>query len=88
MPDQAEIYCPHCRWRPGFLDRWACVPACGARWNTFWTRGVCPSCTFNWATTQCLACGEFSPHEAWYHPRRPPERADETATDGGGERVA
>lgn len=71
MKDQTEIYCPKCKWRPGAEDRWICRPFCGTVWNTFWTRGICPGCSYQWHNTQCLACGQFSPHEAWYH--YPPE---------------
>lgn len=85
MQDRAEIYCPSCRWKPGFLDRWVCKPECGARWNTFWTRSVCPSCTYCWPETQCPACDEFSPHEAWYHV--PPEPAEVGEQPGEGGRV-
>lgn len=62
-----EIHCPVCTWRPGHEDRWECVPSCGIVWNTFWTGGVCPGCTYKWEKTQCLACGAISPHKAWYH---------------------
>lgn len=71
MAKEAEIYCPHCGWRPRAEDRWECEPVCGTAWNTFWTRGVCPGCAKHWPHTQCLECGEWSPHEAWYH--YPPE---------------
>lgn len=65
--DKAEIYCPRCAWRPRPEDRWACTPACGTVWNTFWTRGMCPGCAHQWHLTQCLACHEHSPHRDWYH---------------------
>jgi hypothetical protein len=58
------IRCPKCKWRPGRHDRWQC--SCSHIWNTFDTRGVCPSCSHAWKDTQCLACGQWSPHEAWY----------------------
>ncbi len=62
------IRCPCCAWEPAAEDRWECSrEGCGTSWNTFWTRGVCPGCTYQWRNTQCFACGEFSPHEAWYH---------------------
>lgn len=44
-----------------------CVPSCGTVWNTFWTGGVCPGCSHHWQKTQCLECGELSPHKDWYH---------------------
>jgi hypothetical protein len=77
MRDKAEIYCPVCEWRPTSEDRWECMPSCGTIWNTFWTRGVCPGCAYKWSKTQCFACGELSPHEAWYH--YPPEPASSQA---------
>jgi len=40
---------------------------CGTVWNTFWTGGVCPGCSYRWQITACLACRQFSPHEDWYH---------------------
>ncbi|MES2015196.1 MAG: hypothetical protein V4484_01775 [Pseudomonadota bacterium] len=37
-----------------------------------------------WPATQCLACEQYSPHEAWYHYREPEaaqqERADAKET--------
>ena len=61
------IRCPHYSWEPAAEDRWECTrTACGTSWNTFWTRGVCPGCAYQWRNTQCFACAEFSPHEAWY----------------------
>jgi hypothetical protein len=65
--ERADIHCPKCQWRPGPLDRWMCTPSCGTVWNTFWTRGVCPGCSVKWPITACLACEQYSPHEAWYH---------------------
>jgi hypothetical protein len=84
--DEFEIYCPKCAWRPQPQDRWACEPACGTVWNTFWTRGLCPGCRKLWADTQCLACREFSPHKQWYHrpdrsrSRRTRKRETDTVT--------
>ena len=66
MSLDADIRCPRCRWRPGPLARWTCLPDCAAAWNTFWTRGVCPACGRVWLETCCPACRAFSPHAAWY----------------------
>jgi hypothetical protein len=69
---EPEIYCPACAWRPSGEDLWMCTRNdCGTEWNTFWTRGVCPGCSYQWRNTQCLLCEEFSPHESWYHHRDP-----------------
>ena len=59
-----RIRCPRCGWEPGEDDRWSCE--CGNVWNTFETGGECPRCNRRWRMTQCLACGEWSPHEEWY----------------------
>lgn len=58
------IRCPKCRWRPRARDRWQCT--CLHVWNTFDTRGICPSCSFRWHETQCLSCHAMSPHDDWY----------------------
>ncbi len=61
---KSGIRCPHCAWAPRSGDRWMCM--CGHSWNTFDTRGRCPSCGQQWLDTQCLSCGAWSPHEDWY----------------------
>jgi hypothetical protein len=75
------IYCPRCAWRPGAASRWMCsrtIGGCGNSWNTFETRGVCPSCSCKWEITQCLSCQQFSLHEHWYHdPDATREQAEE-----------
>jgi hypothetical protein len=38
----------------------------GTSWNTFDTGGVCSACLHQWASTQCLKCGGWSPHSDWY----------------------
>lgn len=78
MPiERAVIRCPLCDWKPQPEDRWACAPGCGAVWNTFWTRGLCPSCAKQWADTQCPSCHGISPHRKWY---RNPAPANGRAT--------
>lgn len=63
-----EIFCPVCAWRPPNDAVWVCSRNdCETVWNTFWTRGVCPGCAYQWKNTQCHSCEEFSPHESWYH---------------------
>ena len=59
-----EIRCPLCGWAPAAADRWMC--RCHHSWNTFDTGGVCPSCLYQWANTQCLACHGWSLHSDWY----------------------
>jgi len=59
-----RIRCPKCAWQPGRGDRWMC--SCGHTWNTFDTRGVCPSCSYAWRDTMCLRCQRWSAHADWY----------------------
>lgn len=61
---KGRIRCPRCGWQPGSGDLWMC--RCGHSWNTFETGGRCPSCSRQWQHTQCLVCGEWSPHQDWY----------------------
>jgi hypothetical protein len=63
------IRCPKCRWIPRAHDTWMCH--CRQVWNTFDTRGKCPGCGFQWSQTVCLACLEWSAHEAWYEKENP-----------------
>jgi hypothetical protein len=74
-PRFARIRCPRCRWRPNSWSLWHCgdcwhpegfLEGCGAEWNTFDTRGLCPGCGHQWRWTSCLSCEEWSPHEDWY----------------------
>jgi hypothetical protein len=90
MEPQPHIHCPSCRWKPQAGSRWRCTPSepgagCGALWNTFWTAGCCPGCGHFWARTQCLACKQSSPHEAWYH--YPPKDEVDGCRDRALERV-
>jgi hypothetical protein len=62
------IRCPACKWRPARTDAWACNPGCGHVWNTFETKGDCPSCGKRWTQTQCTKCGTWSKHDDWYEP--------------------
>jgi hypothetical protein len=59
-----RVRCPKCEWRPRASDRWQCT--CFHVWNTFHTNGVCPSCSFRWAWTECLSCHQRSAHQDWY----------------------
>ena len=60
----AGVRCPKCQWQPTREHQWACK--CGHHWNTFLTRARCPACQYQWEVTQCLRCGESSPHGEWY----------------------
>jgi hypothetical protein len=74
-PDFSRIRCPLCKWQPKPSHRWFCAPCgypeffddgCGACWNTFTTRGLCPGCGHQWRWTSCLNCSGWSLHEDWY----------------------
>jgi hypothetical protein len=68
--DGAGIRCPSCKWRPARTDEWACNPGCGYAWNTFETRGECPSCGKRWSSTQCIKCGAWNSHDDWYEEKK------------------
>jgi hypothetical protein len=74
-PDFSRIRCPLCKWQPKASSRWCCgdcghpeyfFDGCGAFWNTFATRGLCPGCGHQWRWTACLRCDGWSLHEEWY----------------------
>jgi Zn-dependent protease len=65
-PRRPGVACPRCRAAPPVGDFWFC--ACRNRFDTFATRGVCPSCARAFAQTVCLECQQASPHEAFYAP--------------------
>ncbi len=69
------IRCPLCKWTPDRTSRWTCwdceypeyfYNGCGTEWNTFDTRGVCPTCSHQWMWTSCLSCWGWSKHGDWY----------------------
>ncbi len=73
--DFERIRCPLCNWSPDASSRWCCADAdapeyfyggCYTNWNTFETRGKCPTCAHIWRWTSCLRCAQWSPHEDWY----------------------
>lgn len=77
--DFEKIRCPLCRWSPNAASRWLCADAdapeyfyggCFTNWNTFETRGKCPTCAHQWRWTSCLRCGGWSRHEDWYKSKK------------------
>lgn len=73
--DFQKIRCPFCNWNPKKSSRWCCADCdapeyfytgCYKMWNTFDTRGKCPSCAHQWIWTSCLKCYGWSKHEDWY----------------------
>src|SRR5215204_2888812 len=68
----SRIRCPLCKWRPARTSLWTCwdvghpeyfYGGCGNTWNTFETRGRCPTCSHRWKWTTCHSCHSWSPHE-------------------------
>jgi hypothetical protein len=53
-------------------SRWSCH--CGCSWNTFDTKGKCPSCAYQWEDTACLSCHRWSKHDEWYELRDTPPK--------------
>jgi hypothetical protein len=73
--DFERIRCPHCNWKPNGASRWVCADCeapeyfyggCWTSWNTFETRGRCPTCSHQWIWTSCLSCHAWARHEDWY----------------------
>lgn len=73
--DFEGIRCPLCKWTPKASSSWLCADcgapeyfhsACYTSWNTFKTRGKCPTCAHQWKWTSCLSCTGWSRHEDWY----------------------
>lgn len=64
-----RIRCPKCDWEPDDSCIWMCT-VCKTRWNTFTTKGCCPTCGKVYEETQCIrrkgGCDEMSPHLDWY----------------------
>lgn len=64
------ITCPLCGEAPYIGVQWECGPdGCGHPFDTFETRGKCPKCKAQFSATECLNCGRWSPHHAWYRAR-------------------
>jgi Zn-dependent protease/DNA-directed RNA polymerase subunit RPC12/RpoP len=58
LPRRAEGFaCPSCRSAPPLGALWKCA-RCGQGFDTFATLGACPHCGAQYASTQCLDCGE------------------------------
>ena len=69
------VRCPICKWRPMRSSLWTCwdcdhpeyfYDGCGTSWNTFETRGMCPTCEHQWKWTTCHSCLGWSRHLDWY----------------------
>jgi Zn-dependent protease len=66
-PRHYELRCPTCGAPPPAGAFWACGQ-CGAKFDTFDERGVCPGCGAQFAATQCQTCHARHPIETWGRP--------------------
>jgi Zn-dependent protease len=64
LPRRPGLLCPSCRTAPPLGPYWQCG-ACAKPFDTFESRGVCPYCGAQFATTTCLDCGEQHPIDDW-----------------------
>ena len=64
LPRRPGFLCPSCRTAPPLGPYWQCG-ACGKPFDTFESRGVCPYCSAQFASTTCLDCGEQHPIDEW-----------------------
>jgi Zn-dependent protease len=64
LPRRPGFACPSCRTAPPLGAYWGCGQ-CRQPFDTFETRGVCPHCGAQYATTMCLDCHEQRPMSEW-----------------------
>jgi len=64
LPRRPGFACPSCRTAPPVGVFWQCGQ-CRQPFDTFLTRGVCPNCSAQYATTACLDCGQRHPMNDW-----------------------
>ena len=64
LPRRDGFKCPSCRTAPPIGTYWRCGN-CEHMFDTFETRGMCPHCGVQYATTTCLDCREQRPISEW-----------------------
>jgi hypothetical protein len=64
LPRRDGFRCPSCRTAPPIGTYWRCGN-CQQMFDTFETRGLCPHCSAQYATTTCLDCREQRPIGDW-----------------------
>jgi Zn-dependent protease len=64
IPRHQEAQCPVCGAHPPMVPIWKC--SCGATFDTFKTRAICPACGRLSTATTCPSCRKVSPIAAWY----------------------
>ena len=66
-PRRAGFACPACGTAPPAGPLWVCGH-CHNPFDMYESRGVCPDCGAEFATTRCLHCGKGTRFEAWITP--------------------
>jgi Zn-dependent protease len=64
QPRRAGFACPSCQTSPPMGPYWKCIN-CGQGFDPFETRAVCPHCSAQYPTTQCIDCGRQHPISEW-----------------------
>jgi len=64
LPRREGFACPSCETAPLLGAYWKCNQ-CRQAFDTFATRGVCPHCGHEHATTICVDCREVNPMSRW-----------------------
>jgi Zn-dependent protease len=64
LPRREGFACPECRSAPVIGSYWVCGQ-CRQPFDTFATLGRCPNCGVDYATAQCLDCGQSRPLGQW-----------------------
>ncbi len=64
LPRREGFACPSCKTAPPVGAFWKCS-RCGTAFDTFLTRGHCPSCGGDFPATMCLDCRVMRPMAQW-----------------------
>jgi Zn-dependent protease len=64
QPRRMGFACPSCQTSPPMGPYWKCVN-CGQGFDPFETRAICPHCSTQYPTTQCMDCGRQHPISEW-----------------------
>ena len=78
LPRHADAACPACATHPYAANLWQCHQ-CGARFDIFAHRGVCPSCSERFPQVPCPECGRAFSMSEWFADRvgQSPTRDDD-----------
>jgi Zn-dependent protease len=71
LPRHASLACPYCHAQPVQGEGYRC-PECGALFDVFDWKGICPRCQARTGDVMCLSCFRPQPLGAWYPPADAP----------------